>query len=303
MEKIAFVFPGQGSQTVGMLSDLIPDYPIIKDLFAAASEFLGYDLLQLILHGPEEKLNQTQHTQAAMLTADVAMFKLLIEQASPLPTIMAGHSLGEYAALVAANSLSFIDALALVKKRAEVMQTAIPAGRGAMAAIVGLADAEVSALCTQASSQNQIVSPANFNAIGQVVVAGHTEAVKRLIELAENAEARLAKIIPVSVPCHCPLLFDAATIFAESLATTHFAKPTVEVVSNVDLSSYQSAEHIRTKLKEQLYSPVQWVETIKLFKNKGIELIIEVGPGKVLSGLIKRIDKSLNIMSIYDKIR
>jgi [acyl-carrier-protein] S-malonyltransferase len=302
MTKTAFVFPGQGSQTVGMLADFVPKYPIVKELFSQASDLLGYDLLQLVLQGPEEKLNQTEHTQVAMLAADVAVFNLLMQEAIPFPKWMAGHSLGEYAALVAANSLTFEDAIALVKYRAEVMQHAVPLGQGAMAAIVGLSNEDVISLCKQASWMNEVVTPANFNAIGQVVVAGHSPAVERLIQLAVDADAKLAKKIPVSVPCHCPLLTSASELFAERLAQTHFNQPQSEVISNVDLSIYQSALHIRTKLKEQLYSPVRWVETIELFKNKGIELIIECGPGRVLNGLIKRIDKSLNVISIYDTI-
>ncbi|MBA2648568.1 MAG: ACP S-malonyltransferase [Legionella sp.] len=302
MVNTAFVFPGQGSQTVGMLADLIPKYSIITALFSQASEIVGYDLLQLVLQGPEEKLNQTEHTQVAMLTADVAVFELLMQQAVPMPQWMAGHSLGEYAALVAANAMSFTDAVVLVRSRAQVMQQAVPMGQGAMAAIVGLSDDEVSVLCKQASLKSELVSPANFNAIGQVVVAGHTQAVERLIQLAFDANARLARIIPVSVPCHCPLLREAAEVFADSLEKTPLRSPSVSVVSNVDLSIYQSAEHIRNNLQAQLYSPVRWVETIQLFKNKGIDFIIECGPGKVLNGLVKRIDKSLSIISVYDTI-
>lgn len=302
MVNTAFVFPGQGSQSVGMLSDFIPQYPIVTDLFSEASDAVGYDLWQLIQNGPEDKLNQTEHTQVAMLTADVAIYKLLLQQCVPAPQLMAGHSLGEYAALVCADALSLTDAVRLVSRRGQVMQTAVPLGLGAMAAIVGLTDEEVNALCSQASQGEQQVTPANYNAIGQVVVAGHTPAVEALIALAEEAGARLAKIIPVSVPCHCPLLTDAADLFAESLAQTAFKNPTIDVISNVDLSIYHSTQHIRDKLKEQLYSPVRWVETIQLFKNRKIELIIECGPGKVLSGLTKRIERSLNTISVYDTI-
>lgn len=302
MVNTAFVFPGQGSQSVGMLSDFSLQYRIVPDLFAEASDAVGYDLWHLIQNGPEDKLNQTEHTQVAMLTADVAVYKLLVQQGIPNPQIMAGHSLGEYAALVCANSLTLADAVQLVARRGLVMQNAVPLGMGAMAAIVGLTDEQVVSLCQEASTDSQNVTPANYNAIGQVVVAGHTLAVKNLIELADDAGARLAKMIPVSVPCHCPLLSDASEIFAESLAKTQFKNPTIDVVSNVDLSIYHSAEHIRAKLKEQLYSPVRWVETIQSFKNRGVELIVECGPGKVLSGLTKRIDRSLNAISVYDTI-
>lgn len=302
MVKTAFVFPGQGSQSIGMLADFELQYSIIVKTFAEASEAIGYDIWKLIQHGPEEKLNQTEHTQVAMLTADVAVYRLLMQQGIAQPKIMAGHSLGEYAALVCAEALSLFDAACLVARRGLVMQNAVPLGLGAMAAIVGLTDEQVKTLCNQASRTNEVVTPANYNAIGQVVVAGHTPAVARVLELAEEAGARLAKTIPVSVPCHCPLLFEAAEIFAEYLAKIQFKNPKIDVVSNVDLSIYHSAEHIREKLKEQLCSPVQWVETIQLFKKNGVELILECGPGKVLSGLIKRIERSLNTISVYDTI-
>lgn len=302
MSNTAFVFPGQGSQSVGMLSDFLPQYPIITEVFSEASEAVGYDLWQLIQNGPEEKLNQTEHTQVAMMTSDVAVCKLLLQQGVPYPQLMAGHSLGEYAALVSANALSLTDAAQLVARRGQLMQNAVPLGKGAMAAIVGLTDDQVAILCEQASQVNQMVSPANYNAIGQVVVAGHTPAVERVTVLAEKSGARLAKIIPVSVPCHCLLMADAADLFAEYLAKVEFKKPSVDVVSNVDLSIYHSDHHIRKQLKEQLYSPVRWVEIIQLFKSRGVELIMECGPGKVLNGLIKRIDRSLSTISVYDTI-
>ncbi|WP_115701562.1 ACP S-malonyltransferase [Legionella sainthelensi] len=302
MVKTAFVFPGQGSQSIGMLADFELQYSIVVKTFAEASEAVGYDLWKLIQHGPEEKLNQTEHTQVAMLTADVAIYRLLMQQGIVQPCIIAGHSLGEYAALVCADALSLFDAACLVSRRGQVMQNAVPLGLGAMAALVGLTDEQVKNLCDQASRPNEVVTPANYNAIGQVVVAGHTPAVTRVLGLAEDAGARLAKIIPVSVPCHCPLLFDAAEVFGEYLAKIEFKKPKIDVVSNVDLSIYHSAEHIRKKLQEQLYSPVRWVETIQLFKQNGIEVVLECGPGKVLGGLIKRIDRSLNTISVYDTI-
>ncbi len=302
MINTAFVFPGQGSQSIGMLSDFLPQYPIVTDLFAEASDVLAYDLWHLVQSGPEDKLNQTEYTQVAMLTADVAIYRLLMQEGVPQPQLMAGHSLGEYAALVCANALSLSDAINLVARRAQVMQNAIPLGLGAMAAIVGLEDQQVNDLCIKASQPDEQVTPANYNAIGQVVIAGHTPAVHRAILLAEEAGARLAKIIPVSVPCHCPLLTEAAELFAESLASVPFKSPAIDVISNVDLSIYYSAEHIRDRLKEQLYSPVRWVETIQFFKNREINLLIECGPGKVLSGLAKRIERSLNTISIYDTI-
>lgn len=302
MLNTAFVFPGQGSQSVGMLSDFIPQYPIIMDIFAEASAAVGYDVWQLIQNGPIETLNQTTHTQVAMLTADVAIAELLLQQGIPFPSIMAGHSLGEYAALVCAKAVTLHDAVQLVARRAQIMQDAVPMGQGAMAAIVGLTDEQVNQLCKDASDANQTVTSANYNAIGQVVVAGHTPAVERLLPMAEEAGARLAKIIPVSVPCHCTLLADAASVFAESLAKTDFKQPVVDVISNVDLSIYKSPQQIRELLAEQLYSPVRWVETIQLMQSRGVENILECGPGKVLNGLIKRIDRSLNVISVFDTI-
>lgn len=302
MVNTAFVFPGQGSQSVGMLSDFVLQYPIIIETFAEASEAIGYDVWNLVQNGPEERLNQTEQTQVVMLTADIAVYRLLMQQGLAQPQMMAGHSLGEYAALVAAGALSLADGVRLVAKRGQVMQNAIPLGKGAMAAIVGMTDEEVSALCIKASDETQQVTPANYNAIGQVVIAGHTPAVERAIALADEAGARLAKIIPVSVPCHCALLTEAAGEFSAYLAQVDFKTPTVDVISNTDLSTYKTAEQIRTQLKAQLYSPVRWVETIQLFKTKGIELIVECGPGKVLSGLTKRIDRSLSSLSVYDTI-
>lgn len=302
MINTAFVFPGQGSQSIGMLSDFLPQYPIVTDLFAEASAAIGYDLWELIQNGSEEQLNQTEYTQVAMLTADVAIYRLLMQEGIAPPQLMAGHSLGEYAALVCAEALSLRDALHLVARRGQVMQQAVPLGIGAMAAIVGLTDEQVQDLCTKSSNAQEQVTPANYNAIGQVVVAGHAPAIQRAMMLAEEAGARLAKVIPVSVPCHCPLLLEAAELFAETLAGVSFKNPTIDVISNVDLSIYYSPQHMRDKLKEQLYSPVRWVETIQTFKNKGIDLIVECGPGKVLNGLTKRIERSLSTISIYDTI-
>lgn len=302
MVKTAFVFPGQGSQSVGMLADFELQYPIVTDTFAEASEAAGYDLWQLVQQGPVERLNQTEYTQVAMLTGDVAVYRLLEQQGIPKPEFMAGHSLGEYAALVCAGALSLPEATHLVTHRGQVMQNAVPLGAGAMAAIIGLTDEQVNLLCQKASQPNDVVTPANYNAIGQVVVAGHTAAVNRVLALAEEAGSRMAVVIPVSVPCHCPLLAEAADVFADYLATVDFKKPIIDVISNVDLSVYHSAEHIRKQLKEQLYSPVRWVETIQHFKNNDVALILECGPGKVLGGLTKRIDRSLKAISIYDTI-
>lgn len=298
----AVVFPGQGSQSVGMLGDLSVRHPLIKDVFASVSERLGYDVWNLVQNGPAETLNQTMNTQVAVLTADVAVYRLMQQKSDFNPTIMAGHSLGEYAALVCANAIELTDAAELVHTRGQLMQETVPLGVGAMAAIIGLSDAQVLDICTKASSDDLQVTPANYNAIGQVVIAGHLAAVQKAIEQALDMGAALAKIIPVSVPCHCHLLSKAAEKFSDALLKTKFQVTTIPVISNVDLSVYHSVDQMRTLLKQQLYSPVRWVETIQLFKQKGIELVTECGPGKVLSGLVKRIDSSLQIQQAINQL-
>lgn len=302
MLNVAFVFPGQGSQSVGMLKTLASQYSIVTELFGEVSERIGYDVWKMVQEDPDGKLNQTEYTQVAMLAADVAVYKTLQSQKAIRPAMMAGHSLGEYAALVCAEAISLPDAAFLVSKRGQLMQETIPLGEGAMAAIIGLPDDTVDMLCQEASSHNQIVIPANYNAIGQVVIAGHTSAVTEAIALAEKQGARMAKIIPVSVPCHCPLLTRAAELFAEFLEQAEFKPPVVPVISNVDVSLYQSADQIKKLLKEQLYRPVRWVETIQLMKQQGVETIFECGPGNVLSGLIRRIDKTLTPVSVHDPL-
>jgi [acyl-carrier-protein] S-malonyltransferase len=301
MKSTAFVFPGQGSQSIGMLNDISSQSALVKELFSSVSDRVGYDLWELVQYGPEDKLNQTEHTQVAMLTADVAVYQVLQSQKSIPAAMMAGHSLGEYAALVCSGSLDLSDAAELVATRGRLMQETIPLGQGAMAAVIGLEDDMVQALCKQASTNEFQVTCANYNAIGQVVIAGHTEAVNKAVSLAEQAGAIMAKVIPVSVPCHCHLLDEAAVQYADALEKIEFKTPQVPVVSNVNLSIYESPEQIKSLLKEQLYKPVRWVETIQQMKSNRIEQVIECGPGKVLSGLVKRIDKSLTAMSIYDQ--
>ncbi len=296
----AFVFPGQGSQFVGMLSELAASYPLINELFTQVSLRLGYDVWQLTQEGPESILNQTEHTQVAMLTADVAVFRVLEKLAGKQPSIMAGHSLGEYAALVCANAISLPDAAELVAKRGQLMQETVPLGQGAMAAIIGLTNEQVAIICDRVSNSAWQVTPANYNAIGQVVIAGHNEAVEQAVKLADEIGARMAKIIPVSVPCHCSLLANAAAAFEDHLAKANFKAPEVAVISNVDLSVYTAANQIRSLLKDQLCQPVRWVETIQMMKAQGVQTIIECGPGKVLSGLVKRIDKTLTTFSVND---
>lgn len=297
MSKVAFVFPGQGSQSVGMLSELAQHHAIIQAVFEEASDVLSYDLWELTQAGPDTKLNETVYTQVAMLSADVAVFRLL-QSLNPIkPIFMAGHSLGEYAALVCSDALSFHEALRAVQQRAQLMQSSVPMGAGAMAAIVGLDNEVVEQLCRQVSQANDQVMPANYNALGQVVVAGHTAAVERLIQAAEQQQARLAKIIPVSVPCHCELLRNMADEFAKTLAACDFQTPTCTVLSNVDAQAYISPEHIRRQLQMQLYKPVRWVEIIQHMASQGVDTIVECGPGQVLAGLIKRIDRTISVIN------
>lgn len=302
MMSRAIVFPGQGSQSVGMLTDLAETHADIKATFARVSEHLGYDLWSIVQEGPADVLNQTMYTQVAMLTADVALYTVLQQHSAIQPQMMAGHSLGEYAALVCAGALPLLDAATLVQTRGRLMQDMVPMGEGAMAAIIGLSDQDVRDLCAKSTTELSQVTPANYNALGQVVIAGHLSAVQQAMVLAEEAGARMAKLIPVSVPCHCSLLKPAAEAFAEALAMAPFQAPHLPVISNVDLSVYQSPEHIRALLQQQLYSPVRWVETIQMMKDQGVESLIECGPGKILSGLIKRIDKSLAVSTVSDEL-
>ncbi|MDX2345860.1 MAG: ACP S-malonyltransferase [Legionella sp.] len=293
----AFVFPGQGSQALGMLDALNAEYPVVQEAFTCVSDALGYDLWQLTQTGPIEQLNQTEYTQVAMLTADVAVYRVL-EQYGLDARISAGHSLGEYAALVCADAIDLADAAKLVQARGRLMQDNVPIGKGAMAAIVGLTDEQVQTACFKISTATEQVSPANYNAIGQVVIAGHTEAVKAAMAEAETMGARLAREIPVSVPCHCDLLSDAALKFQDVLKNTPIKSPTRAVISNVDLSVHDAPDTMRSLLAKQLCSPVRWVETIQSMQQAGITQIIECGPGSVLAGLIKRIDRSISAQSI-----
>lgn len=302
MSEVAIVFPGQGSQSVGMLAELATQYDVVTQTFNRVSEQVGYDVWALTQKGPEAKLNQTEYTQVAMLTADVAVYAVGVERGMPNLAVMAGHSLGEYAALVCAGSLNLLDAAQLVATRGRLMQETVPLGVGAMAAIVGLDDEAVRSLCDAASTAEMQVTPANYNAIGQVVIAGHTPAVRAAMKLAEAQGARMAIEIPVSVPCHCALLSKAAERFADALANTPFNKPMVKVISNVDLSIYDEPNQIRRLLQEQLYSPVRWVETIQTIKALGVETILECGPGRVLTGLVKRIDKSLKAANLLESM-
>lgn len=296
---IAAVFPGQGSQSIGMLAELAAAHPTVKQTFDEASSALGYDLWQLVQEGPAEDLNRTDRTQPAMLAADVAVWQVWREQGGAMPAMMAGHSLGEYAALVCAGSLDFGRAVALVAERGRFMQEAVPAGQGAMAAILGLEDERVREVCAAAAA-GEVVAAVNFNSPGQVVIAGHAAAVERAIGLAKEAGAKRAVPLPVSAPSHCELMKPAAERMAALLAETNFAAPQVPVLHNADVRSYGDAAAIRDALVRQLYSPVRWVETVQEMAAQGARLMIEFGPGKVLAGLGKRIDRELAAVGVQD---
>jgi [acyl-carrier-protein] S-malonyltransferase len=297
---VALIFPGQGSQSLGMLSDLAIEYTEIRSVFDEVSQVLGEDVWDLVSNGPVERLNQTEYTQVAMLAADVAVFRALKSRvALPEQLYFAGHSLGEYAALVCAEAVSLSDAAVLVRKRGQLMQETVPLGQGAMAAIVGLTDEEVQTLCQRVSHPNNHVEPANYNAIGQVVIAGHAQAVSLAVDEASRLGAKLAMVIPVSVPCHCELLRPASAHFESFVLNTRFTQPKYQVWSTVDVLPYQTAEGIQKNLIEQLYLPVRWVELIQKFHaQQHVRYLFECGPGKVLSGLVKRIERGLSVQSI-----
>lgn len=286
------VFPGQGSQSVGMQADLAAEYPVVQQTYAEASDILEYDLWSLVQTGPAEKLAATEITQPAMLTAGTAAFRVWRAAGGAAPDQVAGHSLGEYSALVAAESVTFADAMKVVIRRSQLMQEAVPAGVGAMAAIVGLDDAAVIAACAEASVIG-IAEPVNFNSPGQVVIAGHNEAIDKAIELAKAAGARRALKLPVSVPSHSSLMIGAGEALQEALAAAVFTTPTIKVVAATDGGTYVDADDIRLRLSKQVYGPVQWVATINAIIEGGATTIIECGPGKVLAGLCRRINKSI----------
>ncbi len=298
-KKIALVFPGQGSQTVGMLNELYQEFSVVRDTFAEASAALGYDLWQLVANGPEESLNETHRTQPALLTASVAVWRVWQQQGGATPAFMAGHSLGEYSALVCAGVLSLADAVKLVEKRGQYMQTAVPAGTGAMSAIIGLDDALIAKACEDAA-QGEVVSPVNYNSPGQVVIAGNKAAVERANELCKAAGAKRALPLPVSVPSHCALMKPAAEQLTADLAALSFAPMQIPVVNNVDVAVVDSADAVKDALIRQLYSPVRWTESVEWLVAQGVTDIVELGAGKVLSGLIKRIHKETTTSSVND---
>ena len=298
-QNLAFVFPGQGSQSVGMLSQLAISYPEVKQTFEKASFVLNRDLWELVANGSEEELSQTQNTQPIMLAAGVAVWEVWCKHSEIRPVWMAGHSLGEYTALVCSGALFFEDAVKLVAERARFMQEAVPPGEGAMAAILGLDDQQVIEICASAAG-TEIVSAVNFNSPGQVVIAGHASAVERATAAAKEAGAKRAVLLPVSVPSHCALMQTAANSLGDYLEGFAFATPKMQVVHNVDVEVHTATEVIRTALIEQLYKPVRWVESIELMAKNGVTTFVECGPGKVLTGLDKRIVKDAEHLSIYD---
>lgn len=297
--KLAFVFPGQGSQSPGMMSALTGRFEVVRDTFEQASEIIGTDLWSLAQDGPADELNRTQVTQPVMLCAGVATWRCVQAAGGPVPEFLAGHSLGEYTALVCAGSISFADAVSLVEFRAQVMQEAVADGAGAMAAIIGLDDEAVIEACSGAA-EGEIVEAVNFNAPGQVVIAGHRGAVARACDAAQQAGARRCIELPVSVPSHCGLMKGAAQRLADKLADTQILAPEIPVVHNADVGSHEDAGAIRDALVRQLHSPVRWVETIGWFKAQGVTRVVECGPGKVLAGLNRRIDRRMDVLALVD---
>ena len=290
----AFVFPGQGSQSIGMLNALAGAEPLVQETFAEASEALGYDLWKLCQEGPEEQLGSTERTQPAMLAAGVATWRVWRKHGGGLPASMAGHSLGEYSALVAAGAIDFRTAAALVQFRGQAMQAAVPAGQGAMAAILGAEDADVEAACQEAA-QGEVVQAANFNSPGQIVIAGAAAAVDRAIELVKARGAKRAIKLPVSVPSHSALMAPAAEKLAERLRQTIIETPQVRDIYTVDVRTHGDANSIRTALVQQLVKPVRWTDTIRAMVAGGVQVIVECGPGRVLTGLNRRIEKNKDI--------
>lgn len=297
--NFSIVFPGQGSQSIGMLKELAEKFALMEETFTEASDALGFDLWKRVQEGPAEELNQTRNTQPAMLTAGVSVWRIWQAEGGATPVVMAGHSLGEYSALVCAGAIKFPDAVSLVAERGRFMQEAVPAGAGGMAAILGLEDEQVREICAQAA-ETEIVEAVNFNSPGQVVIAGAKAAVDRACDLAKTAGAKRALPLPVSVPSHCALMRPAAEHLSDRLREIDIEMPRIPVLHNVNTAQAADPQGLRQLLAEQLYRPVRWVETIQAMADMGVENIIEAGPGKVLTGLTKRIDRQLNGLAIYD---
>ncbi|MDG2943537.1 ACP S-malonyltransferase [Exercitatus varius] len=300
MKKFAMVFPGQGSQSVGMLAELAEQFPVVTETFKQASDVLGYDLWALTQQGPAEELNKTWQTQPALLAASVAIYRVWQQQYPDLkPEVMAGHSLGEYSALVCAGVIDFEDAIQLVELRGKLMQQAVPEGAGAMYAIIGLDNETIINACKTAE-QGEVVSAVNFNSPGQVVIAGSKDAVERAAAACKEAGAKRALPLSVSVPSHCALMKPAADQLAVSLESVAIKAPSIAVINNVDVKTENGADAIRTALVRQLYSPVRWTETVEKMAAQGIEVLLEMGPGKVLTGLTGRIVKELSAQAVND---
>lgn len=299
MTQFAITFPGQGSQSVGMLAEMAAEYPVVKATFDEASKALGYDLFELVMNGPAEELNKTWRTQPALLTSSVALWRVWQQLGGKTPSVMAGHSLGEYSALVCAGALAFTDAVKLVELRGLAMQDAVPAGVGAMSAIIGLENDVIAENCVKAA-QDQVVAPVNFNSPGQVVIAGHKEAVERANVLMKESGAKRALPLPVSVPSHCALMKPAAEKLAAALADITVSAPVIPVINNVDVVAESGPAQIKEALVRQLFSPVRWTDTVASMAESGVELALEMGPGKVLSGLAKRIDKRVEGVAAND---
>ncbi|MEZ8103651.1 ACP S-malonyltransferase [Vibrio sp. 03-59-1] len=299
MSKFAIVFPGQGSQALGMLADLGEKYDVVKQTFSEASDVLGYDLWALIQDGPVENLNETFRTQPALLAASVSIWRVWQELGLEQPVNLAGHSLGEYSALVCAGVIDFKQAIKLVELRGQLMQEAVPAGVGAMYAIIGLGDEAIAKACEEAA-QDEVVSPVNFNSPGQVVIAGNKAAVERAGVLCKEAGAKRALPLPVSVPSHCALMKPAADKLAIALEVLEFNAPALPVINNVDVAAETDPAKIKEALVRQLYSPVRWTEGVQAMNEQGVEKLLELGPGKVLTGLTKRIVKTMTAAAVND---
>jgi len=298
--RIAAIFPGQGSQSAGMLTALAEAWPDVERTFAEASEALGEDLWRIARDNPDGALDQTRYTQPAMLAAGVATARVWQAAGGPAPVAAAGHSLGEYSALVTAGALDFGAAVRLVAERARLMQEAVPAGEGGMAAILGLEDERVAEVC-EAVSVDGIVEPVNYNAPGQVVIAGHASAVNAAVEAAREAGAKRAVSLPVSVPSHSSLMRPAADALAEVLATTEIGAPSIPVIHNVDAATRaDGGDGIREALRRQLYNPVRWTDSVAALREQGADLLVELGPGRVLTGLARRIDRRLLAVAVED---
>ena len=296
--SLAIVFPGQGSQSVGMMAGFA-DVPVVEKTFLEANAILGVDLWSMVREGPAEALNQTVNTQPVMLVAGVACWRAWTERDNPAPSWLAGHSLGEYSALVASGAMRFEDALPLVRFRAQAMQEAVPEGSGGIAAILGLDDAALPMVLAEAA-QGEVVEAANLNSPGQVVIAGHRAAVERGMAIAKQKGARIAKMLPMSAPSHCSLMKPAADRLRERLAAIDVRRPSIPVIHNRFVESFDDPQKIRAALVEQLCNPVRWIETIRLLGSKGATRIVECGPGKVLTGLGKRIAPDIEYIAIQD---